>query len=494
MSKAPTVLLKYQQEWLADKSPVRLAEKSRRIGLSWAQASESALEAAAENGMDSWYIGYNKEMAQEFIRDVGFWAKHYNLTAGEMEEVVLADEDKDILAFRVVFASGYRVTALSSRPANLRGKQGLVIIDEAAFHDQLDELIKAAMALLIWGGRVCIISTHDGEDNPFNELIKAINEGKFKYSLHTISFDDALSQGLYKRICLKMGRKWTQEGENAWRQEIIDFYGEAAEEELFCIPKKGTGLYFSNVLLDSVSQPGIPIFRLAFKDEFTTRSEAERTLICRNWWEENIKPVLGLLNAWKGDLIKSYYGFDFARTGDLSCFWPLLVENRLRKTPFVIELKNTPFKQQEQILFWTVDNLPRFMHGSHDARGNGSYIAEVALQRYGTGRITQVMPSQQWYGENFPKYKSGMEDGLLVMPQDPDIKGDHRMVKTQKGVPKVPETAHRKGVNGEKRHGDSAIAGCLAWHATEQASVNIEFESTGPRDCSAGNLSDYYGG
>jgi phage FluMu gp28-like protein len=491
---APTVLLPYQQKWLADKSPVRLAEKSRRIGLSWAQASESALEAAAENGMDSWYIGYNKEMAQEFIRDVGFWARHYNLTAGEMEEVVLEDEDKDILAFRVVFASGFRVTALSSRPANLRGKQGLVIIDEAAFHDQLDELIKAAMALLIWGGRVCIISTHDGEDNPFNELIKAINEGKFKYSLHTITFDDALAEGFYERICLKMGKEWSQESQDVWRQEIIDYYGESVEEELFCIPSKGTGLYFSNVLLDSVSQPGIPIFRLTFKDEFVTRPEAERTAVCNAWWIDNIKPVIDDLNKVSRRQIKTYYGFDFARSGDLTSFWPLVKYGQLRTTPFMIEMKNVPFKQQEQILFLTVDSLPCFMHGSHDARGNGSYIAEVALQRYGAARISQIMPSQQFYGEFFPKYKSGMEDGQIVLPQDPDVKGDHRMVKTNKGVPKVPETAHRKGVNGEKRHGDSAIAGCLAWHASLQTSAPIEFESAGPRKCNSTRLADYLGG
>ena len=32
----------------------------------------------------------------------------------------------------------------------LRGKQGIVIIDEAAFHKKVDEVLKSAMALLIW--------------------------------------------------------------------------------------------------------------------------------------------------------------------------------------------------------------------------------------------------------------------------------------------------------------------------------------------------------
>ncbi|PKL44330.1 MAG: hypothetical protein CVV41_06745 [Candidatus Riflebacteria bacterium HGW-Riflebacteria-1] len=490
---APVVLLGYQQRWISDTSPVRVIEKSRRIGLSWGEAAEASLLAAAESGMDVWYIGYNKDMAQEFIRDSAFWARHYNLAAGEIEETVLADEDKDILTFRITFASGYRVSALSSRPSNLRGKQGLIIIDEAGFHEKLDELIKAAMAMLIWGGRVCLISTHNGEDNPFNELIKAIREGKLKYSLHRVTFDDALADGLYKRICLKMGIAWTKEKERAWRQEIVEFYGDGADEELFCVPSKGSGLYFSNVLLESVMQPGIPVFKLAFKDEFTTRPEEERTATCKIWWEENIKPVIDFLKVVSGP-VKSYYGFDFARSGDLSVFVPLVVNGLMRMTPFIIEMKNVPFTQQRELLFYTVDAMPCFMHGAHDARGNGQYLAEVAMQKYGAGRITQVMLSEQWYSEYFPKYKTALEDRQIILSDDPDIKADHRMVKTEKGVPKVPATAKRKGIGGEQRHGDGAIGYCLAWFATLQNSVVIEYDSAGPRECSAGNLADYYGG
>lgn len=53
----------------------------------------------------------------------------------------------------VYFASGFKVQALSSNPSNLRGMQGNVTIDEAAFHDRLAEVLKAAMALTMWGPR-----------------------------------------------------------------------------------------------------------------------------------------------------------------------------------------------------------------------------------------------------------------------------------------------------------------------------------------------------
>ena len=40
MSQAPAVLLPYQQRWLVDPSPVKVWEKSRRIGASWGDAAD----------------------------------------------------------------------------------------------------------------------------------------------------------------------------------------------------------------------------------------------------------------------------------------------------------------------------------------------------------------------------------------------------------------------------------------------------------------------
>ena len=45
-----------------------------------AEAADSALEAAAASGQDVWYIGYNKDMAQEFINDCAKWARAARLS------------------------------------------------------------------------------------------------------------------------------------------------------------------------------------------------------------------------------------------------------------------------------------------------------------------------------------------------------------------------------------------------------------------------------
>lgn len=484
------VLLPYQQKWVADKSPVKVCEKSRRVGLSWGEAADSALEAAAATGgQDTWYIGYNKDMAQEFIRDCAFWAKHYNLAAAEMEEMVLKDEDRDILAFRINFASGNRVTALSSSPSNLRGKQGRVIIDEAAFHPNLKELLKAAFALLIWGGSVAVISTHNGVDNPFNELIEDVRAGKKPYSLHRIEFDEAVRQGLCRRVFLATKREWSPEAEATWCDEIRAIYRPNDAEELDVIPSQSGGAYLSRSLIESRMDPSSPVLRLTCPEHFEQRSEAERKSFVADWIEEHLAPLVDALPK----NVRSYYGLDFGRSGDLSVITPLVEGQRLhRRAPFMIEMRNVPFKQQEQVLFWLADRLPRFGGGAHDARGNGQYLAEVAMQRYGATMIHQVMLTLEWYRENMPKMKAAFEDNEITISKDADVLDDMRAIVVEKGVPKVPDTARTKGNDGKQRHGDAAISVALAWFASLNPGAIIEFESIGERQI-GGGMEDYMG-
>jgi phage FluMu gp28-like protein len=477
------LMLPYQAAWLHDRSQVKVCEKSRRVGLSWADAADSALTAAATagaGGMDCWYIGYNKDMAQEYIRDCADWARAFDQAAVHIDEEVLNDEGKDILTFVIKFASGFRVTALSSRPSNLRGKQGKVTIDEAAFHDQLKALLKAAMALLIWGGRVCVISTHNGEENEFNELVLEIRAGKKAYSLHRIEFRQAVAAGLYQRICKVTGREWTQSGEAAWVQEMYDFYGESATEELDVVPSSGSGVYLTRALIEGVMDAAIPVVRWRQPGSFAEVAKHQREAECLDWCDERLAPLLEQLDP----RLLHFFGSDFARSGDLSCIWPIARTPLLTcRTPFVVELGNIPFEQQRQVLFYIVDRLPRFSGGALDARGNGQYLAEVAMQRYGSARIAQVMLSTEWYRENMPAFKAAFEDKTVNAPRDADILTDLRSVKTERGIAKVPDSYKTRGTDGNQRHGDSAIALALAVYAERALeAAPIEFQSAGTRD------------
>ena len=486
---ATGILLPYQTRWVADKSAVKFIEKSRRVGISWAEAADDTLyasEVGSGEKRNVWYIGYTKDMALEFINDCANWARAYNLAASTMEEYEEIDEEevagvvqeKKILAYKITLESGWRITALSSRPTNLRGKQGRVVIDEAAFHDDLAGLLKAALALLMWGGQVRVISTHFGDTNEFNSVIQDIRAGKKPYSLHRVDFDDALQDGLYRRICEVLGREWTAEAEAAWRQSIIDSYGEDADEELFCIPSQGTATFLTRALIETCLSEEIPVIRYEQSKAFAEVADHIRYAEVKDWCDEILKPLLIKLDAKRA----SYFGEDFGRTGDLTVI-TLLCEQQSAtfRAPFIVELRNIPFKQQEQVLFYIVDRLPRFRYGALDARGNGQYLAEVAMQKYGASRIAQVMLSETWYREHMPKYKSAFEDRSILLPKDADIIEDHRAFKVVRGVAKLPE-AKMKGKDNKQRHGDSGVAGALAWFATTEGETGpVEYETVNKR-------------
>jgi phage FluMu gp28-like protein len=401
------------------------------------------------------------------------------MAANEMEEDVLHDEGRDIQVFRVRFASGRKVSALSSRPSNLRGKQGRVVIDEAAFHPQLDQLLKAALALLMWGGRVSVISTHNGDDNPFNDLARDARSGRRPFAIHRITLDDALAEGLFRRICLRLGREWSPEAEAAWRTALIEEYGEHADEELFCVPARSAGQYLPRALVESCLDETAPVLRKTFPADFAQAGEERRQREMEEWLESTSGPLLAALPR---DLA-GFVGGDFGRTGDVTVFIPLIEDGSLRRrAPFIMELRNCPFKQQEQALYFICDRLPRFVAAALDARGIGMTLAEYAAQKYGTWRVAQIALSTQWYLENMPRYKAAFEDRLISLPRDADVLDDHRALRVERGVPRIPEGYRGRGRDGGQRHADSAIAGALAWYAAYALDRGpIEYQRVEPR-------------
>lgn len=478
----PPVLLPYQQRWLADRAPLKIAEKSRRTGLTWAEAADNVLTAAAARsagGQNVYYIAYNQDMTVEYVQACAMWSRAFDYAASEIETGIWPDEadrDRDIKTYTIRFPSGYRIVALTSRPSNLRGRQGVVVIDEAAFHDQLDELLKAALALLIWGGSVHVISTHNGDDNAFNELINEVRAGKRgSASVQRVEFRSAIAEGLYRRVCQRLGKGWSAEGEAEWTAGVYAFYGEAAAEELDVIPSSGSGAYLSTVLIEA-RQVEAPVLRWSCRAAFAALPDDVRWRECAEWIDGRLRPVLAGLDAH----LPHHFGQDFGRDHDLSVIAPVCVTQALaRWFPFLVELRGVPFRQQEQILFYIVDRLPNFSSGAMDARGNGQALAEYAWQRYGAHRIERVMLSELWYRENMPGLKAAFEDGTLALPRDLDVRNDLRALRLVRGVARIPEGYKGSGSDGQPRHADAAIALALAHYASRKPGLPIGGDAAG---------------
>lgn len=472
---AEGILMKHQADWLADPSPLKIASKGRRTGITYAEMLDATLIAAAsrEAGGDNvFYIGDTKEKGREAIGYVAHFAKVVAQELAGIEEFLFEDEQPDgstkfISAYRVRFGSGFRVEALSSNPANIRGLQGIVVIDEAAFHRDVREVIDAVNALLIWGGKVRVISTHNGILNPFNELITEAQAGKNKFKVHHIPFQAAVDNGLYERVCLVRGRTPTPDGKAEWEADIRGAYGTRTakmRQELDAIPTDAEGAALTRVLIERVADRSVPVVRWQLGDDFKSLSKDGREAVQRDFCERELKPILDTLDKRRGHV----FGQDFARSGDVSSL--RLYEmgaDLVRRLRLVLEMRNITFDAQRDTLFYIVDRTPRFLKGALDATGNGKAHAESAALKYGES-IVEVNLSTNWYRDNAGAYVEAFTDQTVTVAADEDEIRDHQALQYVGGIIKVPDDHRNKGQDGQNRHGDNAIAGMLAWFASRQ--------------------------
>lgn len=480
-------LMAHQQAWINDQSPLKLAEKGRRTGITFAEAFDSVIVAHTsrlEGGDNTFYIGDTKNKGREFIATCAMF-RNKLIGAGalvqEFEYDSVDDQGKTYTSsgFRLVDPiTGNRIEALSSNPANIRGLQGRVVIDEAAFHAQVLEVMKAVNALLIGFGVIRIISSHNGAENPFNELIRECRAGVYDYAIHRVTFDDAVAAGLYERLSKSRGRKATEADKAEWYRRIRRSYGSDTDgmlEELDAVPKKSAAQYLSRVLIESCVDRTIPVVRLALDEAFGRKSPFDREQIIAEWLQLEIDPLLKKLDKNRTHVL----GEDFARSGDSTSLVPLEIGSDLRRRPpFLVELHNIPFAQQRQIVKHVIKGLPRFSKGAFDAGGNGADLAEGMADHFGDGLIDQIKLSQQFYMLWMPKLRKAFEDGTIFVPADDLTVEDLRQIRLTNGVPMVPQNTGQKN-----RHGDHAVAYCLAWYASEQDPYQpLSYEAVGAPD------------
>jgi phage FluMu gp28-like protein len=479
---AEGVLMRHQSAWISIKAPIKVCEKGRRTGITFATALDDAITIGSRKsagGDNVYYIGDTKDKGLEYI---GYIAKFQRVIAvaqkqgvSGIEEFLFADQDENgntkyIAAYRIRTAAGFQAVALSSRPANIRGLQGKVRIDEAAFHADVQGVLDAATALLIWGGEIVVISTHNGKSNPFNQLVRDVRNGLYgdqsEAVVYKVTFDDAVENGLFERVCMMKGEKPTVEDKKRWYNRIHNAYGPrtaAMREELDAIPRDSGGMCIPGVWIDRAMPEARPVLRLVCSDEFEQLSAEERKRWGEAWITANLVPLYSMLDEkWR-----HVAGMDFARHRHFSVITPLAITQQLmRRAPFVIELQNTPLGVQMQILWALFKALPRFCGAAIDATGPGLGLAELTADHFGPSLIHQIDLSRKWYGEWMPRMTKGFEDAIYDLPRDANVESDLRAVETIDGIPMVPKV-QRKDLKDPDlyRHGDFAISLVLGEYA-----------------------------
>ncbi len=210
--------LPYQSRWILDEARLKICEKGRQIGLSYADSYDSVRKAAVKGGKDVWVMSRDETQAKQYILYCKRWANVLKYACEDHgEQVFDLGGGKSVKVQVLTFASGANVYALSSNPDAIVGKTGHVKLDEFALHKDQRQLYAVAKPVIQWGGTLSIISTHRGIGTVFNELIQDIKlkGNRMGFSLHTIPIQRAVDDGLVEKIDEATGGSWTKQWQEA---------------------------------------------------------------------------------------------------------------------------------------------------------------------------------------------------------------------------------------------------------------------------------------
>lgn len=438
------IFLPFQARWVEDDSRLKLMEKSRQIGISWA-TSYKAVErtAAARASTDQWVSSRDDLQARLFLEDCKMFTEALQMAASDMGEQVI-DPERKITAYVLQFANGRRIHSMSSNPDAQAGKRGGRILDEFALHPDPRKLWSIAYPGITWGGSMELVSTHRGSHNFFNTLVREAREGDNpkRISLHRVTLQDALDQG----FLFKLQQTLPQDDERQAMTEAdyFDFVKKgAADEESF--------------LQEYMCQPA---------DDDVAFLEYDLIAACEYSqqvpWQQ---PESGRL----------YAGVDIGRKKDLTVLWVAEKLGDVFYTRHVEALRGMPKHEQEKVLWPWFEKCDRVCL---DATGLGIGWADDAQKKFGTHKVEAVTFTARVKEELAYPVRSAMQERRLRIPFSGAIRADLRSITKQTTASgNIRFTAERT----PDGHADHFWALALALHAASRPTAPIEFMSGGPR-------------
>lgn len=385
----------YQLKWLADKSPIKIWQKSRRIGATFVQAFEDVNDIVGGTVPAVWFTSADESAAREYIIYCSQFAKIFQAAVQIFDETIFDNEKKDIKVMVIQFNINgklSRINALSSNPRQFRSKGGKVVIDEFAFHENDRELWKAAKPAATWGFPIRILSTHHGKKSLYYKFIDDVLSGKSKWSLHTVTIRDAVNDGLFDKI---KGRTTTTEEREAWIDELRKDCRDDAifNEEYMCIPVDETTAFIPYDLYFSCQSNNI-------------------------LWNE-------IPNNIEGEL---YLGMDIGRTKDLTVIW---IDQKLGDLTYarrIIELEKMEFGKQREILYMLLRH-PKLRRACIDASGLGRQLAEEAQTDFGQFKVEPIIFTNTIKEEMGMYLKNRMQDRRTILPDSEVVREDFHAIE-----------------------------------------------------------------
>lgn len=440
------ILLPYQADWVNDNSRLKIAEKSRQIGWTWATGygltkRKSLTLDSIISKTDAWISSRDDIQARLFLEDCKMFAKILQIGAKDLGEQAV--DDKGHTAFVMSMANGLRIHSMSSNPDAQAGKRGDRVLDEFALHPDPRKLYAIAYPGITWGGSLEIFSTHRGSGNYFNMLIREIREkGNPKgWSLHRVTLQDALDQGFLYKLQSKLPADDERQGMD--EAEYFDFIRKGApdeesfQQEYMCVPADDASAFIEWGLIDGC-----------------TYAEAEE-------WEWNTPEMATGREV--------YAGLDIGRHHDLTSFTMIEKVGGVSLIRKRIDLQGLKFSEQEAILYPWFQVCRRVCI---DATGLGMQFAERSAERFGKYKCEGITFSGPMKEELAYPVRAAFEDRMIRIPfTDDKLKSDIRAIRKEVSNSGNVRFAADRGVNG---HADRFWGMALALHAGKSITRPIE--------------------
>ena len=413
-------LYPYQARWIQDKSRLKIACKSRRIGYSFA-AGFRALRSCLEWKHNVIVLSKKEELAKEFIseavaphvRAIGVLASYHQ---GCIPQTSIYKQECQ-------FSNGSRIIALTANPDSARSYEGEVVLDEFAFHLDARKVYEAIEPSITRGYSLEIISTPNGQQGEYYKLAKAaglvddLREPNCEWSAHKTHIYQAIEQGCRDRYGKLLRLESVRAGcldDEMWAQEYACQFISIASQ---WIPPE---LFEANVSVEAIT--GHPA------------------------------PGLQGLHA----------GWDVARSKDMSVIWLSELVGDVSWTRGVVELTGTPTPVQMDEARALMPVIRRI---AIDRSSMGLTIFEQ-LDREFPGKVEGVLFTRAIKEALAVRGKRRLEEKKVRLPDTDLIRNSFRSVKKM-----VTDTGQaRFDAAHDERHGhaDHWWAYCLAESAAEQ--------------------------
>jgi len=413
MKNEAKYFLPYQYQWIKDHSPLKIIEKSRQIGMTYADAYHSVRIASRKEARYDVFVSSRDAFhARLYIEDCKNWAEVLEIIVVDLGEVMFDPQHK-ATAHVLQFSNGRRIYSLSSNPNALAGKRGHVKLDEFALHEDQALLYRIAKPVTTWGGTLSIISTHRGVGTVFNQIIRDIFErdNPMGWSHHSVSIEAAVRQGLVEKINKKTKRNESREDFlRRLRAECLD--EEQWLQEYCCIPADESCVFITHEMITACEDNHLRL--LTFEELVKSSSFSSSSSHSGVTLHVSRFPQL-------------YVGVDVARKNDL-CVIDVgekigdVMWDRCR-----VELQNKTFSEIEFELHRLL-KLPQVKRACIDATGMGMQLAEQARERFGW-KVEPVTFTPAVKEELAFTLRRDFEDHRLRIVRDDNLRSDLRALK-----------------------------------------------------------------